>query len=163
MPGALRLLAAEPGTAFLLASESGFRLLTKPDPAQVAAAMPSTASSCWRSLDASVMQTLLLAKLWGINDNERDVLVFHDAANAVAAVRDGGTAVIVNPMPFEAVRSVAAIGERVPRKSTSFGPKPRTGLVLRTFGPDSAGPGGGSLTHAPSRPTRRASLRQAKT
>jgi hypothetical protein len=23
----------------------------------------------------------------------------------------------------------------VPRKSTSFGPKPRTGLVLRTFGP----------------------------
>ena len=29
----------------------------------------------------------------------------------------------------------AAHGERVPRKSTSFGPKPRTGLVLRTFGP----------------------------
>jgi hypothetical protein len=23
----------------------------------------------------------------------------------------------------------------VPRKSTSFGPNPRTGLVLRTFGP----------------------------
>jgi hypothetical protein len=23
----------------------------------------------------------------------------------------------------------------VPRKSTSFGPKPRTGLILRTFGP----------------------------
>ena len=27
----------------------------------------------------------------------------------------------------------AAHGEKVPRKSTSFGPKPRTGLVLRTF------------------------------
>jgi uncharacterized protein (DUF1015 family) len=25
------------------------------------------------------------------------------------------------------------MGERVPRKSTSFGPKPRTGLVIRTF------------------------------
>ncbi|WP_170177486.1 DUF1015 family protein [Thermomonospora umbrina] len=27
--------------------------------------------------------------------------------------------------------AVAEAGERVPRKSTSFGPKPRTGLVMR--------------------------------
>jgi uncharacterized protein (DUF1015 family) len=31
------------------------------------------------------------------------------------------------------VRAVAENGERMPRKSTSFGPKPRTGLVMRTF------------------------------
>jgi hypothetical protein len=31
------------------------------------------------------------------------------------------------------VYAIAAQGERVPRKSTSFGPKPRTGLVVRTF------------------------------
>jgi uncharacterized protein (DUF1015 family) len=43
--------------------------------------------------------------------------------------------VISNPASFEAVIRIAACGERVPRKSTSFGPKPRTGLVLRTFGP----------------------------
>jgi uncharacterized protein (DUF1015 family) len=43
--------------------------------------------------------------------------------------------VICNPASFEAVIGIAANGERVPRKSTSFGPKPRTGLVLRTFGP----------------------------
>jgi uncharacterized protein (DUF1015 family) len=43
--------------------------------------------------------------------------------------------VICNPASFEAVIGIAAEGERVPRKSTSFGPKPRTGLVLRTFGP----------------------------
>ena len=42
---------------------------------------------------------------------------------------------ICNPPSFEAVIGIAAQGERVPRKSTSFGPKPRTGLVLRTFGP----------------------------
>jgi uncharacterized protein (DUF1015 family) len=47
----------------------------------------------------------------------------------------GGTAVISNPASFEAVIQIAVHGERVPRKSTSFGPKPRTGLVLRTFGP----------------------------
>jgi uncharacterized protein (DUF1015 family) len=31
------------------------------------------------------------------------------------------------------VLELAAEGVRMPRKSTSFGPKPRTGLVLRTF------------------------------
>jgi uncharacterized protein (DUF1015 family) len=34
-------------------------------------------------------------------------------------------------MPLAAVMDIAAHGEKVPRKSTSFGPKPRTGLVLR--------------------------------
>jgi hypothetical protein len=29
--------------------------------------------------------------------------------------------------------AVAAGGERLPRKSTSFAPKPRTGLILRSF------------------------------
>jgi uncharacterized protein (DUF1015 family) len=43
--------------------------------------------------------------------------------------------VICNPPDYDTVARIAAHGERVPRKSTSFGPKPRTGLVLRTFGP----------------------------
>ena len=47
----------------------------------------------------------------------------------------GGTAVLCNPVSAVDVRAVAENGERVPRKSTSFGPKPRTGLILRTFGP----------------------------
>ena len=45
----------------------------------------------------------------------------------------GGTAVICPSMSTWDVYDVAARGERVPRKSTSFGPKPRTGLVIRTF------------------------------
>jgi uncharacterized protein (DUF1015 family) len=98
--------------------------------------MPPGASPRWRALDASVMQELLLARLWSIKDNERDVLISHDAGEAVRmALDDGGTAVICNPVPFTAVKEMAAHGERVPRKSTSFGPKPRTGLVLRTFEP----------------------------
>jgi len=96
--------------------------------------MPPGVSAPWQSLDASILQQLLLVRLWGITDNEDDVLIQHDAAEAVAAV-GGGTAVILNPVPFEAVREIAEHGERVPRKSTSFGPKPLTGLVLRTFGP----------------------------
>jgi uncharacterized protein (DUF1015 family) len=138
MPGEAamdRLAAAgESGTAFLLAGNGGYWLLTGPDQRQVEAAMPAESSPRWRALDASVMQELLLARLWSIKDNERDVLISHDAAEAVRMAADsGGTAVICNPMPLAAVMDIAAHGEKVPRKSTSFGPKPRTGLVLRTF------------------------------
>jgi uncharacterized protein (DUF1015 family) len=129
-------LAGEAGTAFLLAGAGRAWLLTNPDPREVAAAMPPEASPRWRALDASVMQELLLAQLWSIKDNERDVLISHDADEAVAMAADsGGTAVICNPMPLAAVMDIAAHGEKVPRKSTSFGPKPRTGLVLRAFAP----------------------------
>ena len=137
-----RLAAAGPeGPAFLLAGGPVFRLLTHPDPVQLAASMPVGASAPWQALDASVMQQLLLSRLWGVADSERDVLIDHDAADAVLEVSAsdtpaaGGTAVISNPASFEVVAQIAAHGERVPRKSTSFGPKPRTGLVLRTFGP----------------------------
>jgi hypothetical protein len=157
---ALRQLATagREGTAFLLAGGPVFRLLSHPDPVQLTASMPAGASAPWQHLDASVMQHLLLGRLWGVTDSERDVLIDHDAADAVRAVSGdatatdvaergpgadptagstvaGGTAVISNPASFEAVIQIAAQGERVPRKSTSFGPKPRTGLVLRTFGP----------------------------
>ncbi len=126
--------AAGQGTAFLLAGGDGFRLLTDPDRGCLATAMPRETSQRWRALDASVMQELLLAQLWSIKDNVRDVLISHDAAEAARTAADtGGTAVICNPMPLAAVMDIAAHGEQVPRKSTSFGPKPRTGLVLRTF------------------------------
>ena len=126
--------AGESGTAFLLAGGGGYWLLTDPDRRQLEAAMPPGASPRWRALDASVMQELLLARLWSVKDNVRDVLISHDAAEAVHMAADsGGTAVICNPMPLAAVMDIAAHGEKVPRKSTSFGPKPRTGLVLRTI------------------------------
>ena len=155
LDGALERLAAAglEGPAFLLAGGPVFRLLSHPDPVQLAASMPAGTSPPWQKLAASVMQQLLLGRVWGVTDSERDVLIDHDAADAVlavsgdatatdiaergagAALAAGGTAVICNPASFEAVIGIAAEGERVPRKSTSFGPKPRTGLVLRTFGP----------------------------
>ena len=68
------------------------------------------------------MQELLLAQLWSIKDNVRDVLISHDAAEAARTAADtGGTAVICNPMPLAAVMDIAAHGEQVPRKSTSLG------------------------------------------
>jgi uncharacterized protein (DUF1015 family) len=136
LPAALDALAeaSRHGPAFLVAGGDEVRLLTDPDPVQVDAAMPGRSPS-WRALAASVLQELLIARIWGMSDGEPDVRIVHnDAAAAVAeADRTGGTAVICSPMSTWDVYAVAARGERVPRKSTSFGPKPRTGLVIRTF------------------------------
>ena len=110
-------------------------LLTDPDPVQAEAAMPDGLSATWRGLGYSVLQQLLITRLWGLRDDDRSVRIVHnDAATAIAeAGRSGGTAVICAPMSAAEVYTVAANGERVPRKSTSFGPKPRTGLVIRAF------------------------------
>jgi uncharacterized protein (DUF1015 family) len=137
LPAALDELAdaSRHGPAFLVAGGGEARLLTDPDPVQVDAAMPPGHSARWRGLAASVLQELLIARIWGISDSEPDVRIVHnDAAAAVAqADETGGTAVICPSMSTWDVYDVAARGERVPRKSTSFGPKPRTGLVIRTF------------------------------
>jgi uncharacterized protein (DUF1015 family) len=73
--------------------------------------------------------------VWGIPDDESRVQVHHDAAGALRAAGrpPGGTAVLCPPLAAADVYAVAAHGERVPRKSTSFAPKPRSGLVLRSF------------------------------
>jgi uncharacterized protein (DUF1015 family) len=123
------------GPAFLIGDEQQLHLLTDPDPVQLAAAMPAGRSPHWRGLAAAIGQQLLIGRLWGIRDDERTVrVVHHDAAAAVqAAAEAGGTAVLFNPVRAADVAQVAADGERVPRKSTSFGPKPRTGLLMRIF------------------------------
>jgi uncharacterized protein (DUF1015 family) len=132
--GMLDVLREVGGVAFVVAGSGEAHLLTDPDPLQAEAAMPGR-SARWRGLSASVLQELLLGRLWGIRDDEDSVQVHHDAAQALAAAGrpPGGTAVICPPLAAADIRAIAADGERVPRKSTSFAPKPRSGLVLRSF------------------------------
>jgi hypothetical protein len=134
----LAALAATDEPAFLLAGEGGVHLITNPDPVQLALAMPADHSDRWNSLNTSVLTEFVLPKVWGLEDNEQIVRIVHHDAQAAArlAITTGGTAVILKPLSMDDVLAVAAGGERVPRKSTSFGPKPRTGLVLRTFATD---------------------------
>ena len=140
LPAALDTLAAagRDGTAFLVAGAGQLYLLYEPDPVRLEAAMPAGKSAAWRRLPSAALQELLLGELWQITDDERTVqVVHHDAARAVAqASQAGGTAVLVNALSAADVYEVAAAGERLPRKSTSFAPKPRTGLVLRSFAED---------------------------
>ncbi|HEY7483496.1 MAG TPA: DUF1015 domain-containing protein [Streptosporangiaceae bacterium] len=138
LPVALDKLRTAPGTAFLLGADDNRYLLTDPNPTALSEAMSPDRSERWRRLDTAVLDQLLISHAWGITENENTVeIVHHDALAALAkAGRSSGTAVIMNPLPMADVLAVAAGGERVPRKSTSFGPKPRTGLVLRLFNPD---------------------------
>jgi uncharacterized protein (DUF1015 family) len=137
LPAALDALAeaGQSGPAFLVAGQGQLYLLCDPDPVRLEAAMPAGKSAAWRRLSSAALQELLLSDLWQITDDEQTVqVVHHDAARAVAqATAAGGTAVLVNPLAAADVYEVAAEGERLPRKSTSFAPKPRTGLVLRSF------------------------------
>jgi len=136
LTGALAELAAAAGPAFLVAGSGSAYLLTDPDPVQADAAMPAGCSGRWRALAPSILQELLIGRIWRIADDELNIrIVHHDAAAAVrgADQAPGGTAVISRPVMAADVYAVAALGERVPRKSTSFAPKPRTGIVIRSF------------------------------
>ena len=122
------------GNAFLLAGDGQYRLLTDPDLVKLAAAGPPGRSERWLRLDTSVLHELLIKQIWRIRDDQHAVrMVHHDAAAAIQAAAPGGTAVICNPPLVAEVVALAACGEQLPRKSTSFRPKPRTGLVMRSF------------------------------
>jgi uncharacterized protein (DUF1015 family) len=117
---------------FVLTDGSKFWLLCEPVERVLEAALPRSQSDLWRSLDASVLDAVLLEKMWSVDPSSARVRYVHDAAGALrAAARSNGTAVLLKPVHVADVLAVAARGERMPRKSTSFGPKPRTGLVLR--------------------------------
>ena len=82
-----------------------------------------------------MLQRLLMDRIWRISDDEATVSAVHDPAAAVreADEKGGATAVLCSPMSAADVYAVAAQDRIVPRKSTSFGPKPRSGPAIRTF------------------------------
>ncbi|GLW66295.1 hypothetical protein Arub01_45390 [Actinomadura rubrobrunea] len=130
---AVALLADAPRPAYLLGGGDRLHLLTEPDPRRLDRAMACDHSPRRRRLDTAVLDRLLIEDVWHVPEDDRSIEIVHDdpAAAIDRARRTGGTAVILNPLRVEDVLAVAGEGERVPRKSTSFGPKPRTGLVLR--------------------------------
>ncbi|MEB8336758.1 DUF1015 domain-containing protein [Streptomyces endophyticus] len=141
LPHAMEALAqaSSHGNAFLLTgTEDTYHLLDRPDPAILDRTIPADRPEAWRTLDATVLHSTLLGDVWGIpEDSPADVTYIHDTQATVdKARRDGGTAVLMHPVREEVVRELARQGVTMPRKSTSFGPKPATGLVLRTLTDD---------------------------
>jgi uncharacterized protein (DUF1015 family) len=121
------------GPAFVLSDGDGERyLVAELDAVRMAQALPAERSAAWRTLDVSVLHAFLVPHAWRLRDDERTVTFEHDVDAALhAAAASGGTAVLLCATPVEAVAAVAAQGERMPRKSTLFTPKPRSGVVVR--------------------------------
>lgn len=120
------------GSAFAVGDGRDWVILADPDPVLVDASLPADRSPTWRRFDASIACEFLLPRLWQVSDADPRVAYHHAAAGAIErASHRGGVAVLLNPARHGDVLSVAALGERMPRKSTSFGPKPRTGLLMR--------------------------------
>lgn len=118
--------------AFLLTGDEEYHLLTAPTPTLLRASVRPDRPLRWRGLDATVLHRALLHHLWRVPDDGEHIGYAHDAASAQRQARaSGGTAVLLRPVDEQVVRDLAGQGVMMPRKSTSFGPKPATGLVLR--------------------------------
>ncbi|MEU6552353.1 DUF1015 domain-containing protein [Streptomyces sp. NPDC046915] len=137
LPEALVTLAdsACTGNAFLLAGDGAFHLVDRPDQDLLARTVPTDRPAAWRTLDATVLHATLLEHVWHVpEDSPAHIAYIHDAGATVAkAEGDGSTAVLMHPVREEVVRDLARQGVTMPRKSTSFGPKPASGLVLRAL------------------------------
>jgi uncharacterized protein (DUF1015 family) len=72
-----------------------------------------------------------LLPAWHVDDHR---LTYHhslDQALGVTGAGEPAVVVLVRPPTLADVRQAAANGVRLPRKSTSFAPKPRMGVVMR--------------------------------
>ena len=89
----------------------------------------------WHVLPAAVADHLLLDRAWSVQDLPGAVRYVHNAdeASATVAGPGSGTAVLLPAMTEASVRELAGAAVLLPRKSTSFGPKPATGMVLRVL------------------------------
>ncbi len=80
--------------------------------------------------DVSLLHEQLLPA-WGVDP---DSVVYHHAlSDALADASPDRTTVVLDPPRLDQVLSTAERGVRLPRKATSFGPKPRVGLLFRTL------------------------------
>jgi uncharacterized protein (DUF1015 family) len=109
-----------------------FRLRMK-DPSALDDVLPDR-SEAYRSLDAVVLEELVLKRGLGMSDEsiaaKEGIGYAQSAEQAMASLDDYGAAFLLRPTPVEQVRAVAAAGETMPPKSTYFFPKVPTGIVF---------------------------------
>lgn len=90
----------------------------------------------YRHLDVSILHTLILDRILGIDAKrlaaQSNVDYARDRVACLRRVDEGKyqAAFFLNPTTVEQVQRVALLGERMPQKSTDFYPKLLTGLVF---------------------------------
>lgn len=96
-------------------------------------------SNAYRNLDVSVLHTLILDEIFGIDTenlaNQSNLTYTRDALEAVEAVQNKTQqcAFILNPTKVREIKDVSLAGEKMPQKSTYFYPKLVTGIVMNKF------------------------------
>ncbi|MFP8959006.1 DUF1015 family protein [Streptomyces nanhaiensis] len=108
--------------------------ITDPDPRALREALTGRPKE-WTALPTAVSDHLLTAA-WSVPDLPGAVRYLHDARQAadVVASPGSGSALLLPALTEDRVRQLAEAGVLLPRKSTSFGPKPAAGLALRVLG-----------------------------
>jgi len=131
---AVQALTGTKGFAVALARRDEAVLVSRLSPDIEREALGPDAGTALGELDITVLHRVLVERVWQLADTVDNVGYAHDVADALdAAGESDRTAVLVRPTPVQAVTAVAAAGERMPRKSTLFTPKPASGVVIRRF------------------------------
>lgn len=86
----------------------------------------------WKRLDVSILHLFIFQHILGISDTDDNIEFVKDPLETVKAVNSGKSeaAFFLNPTKVSEVKEIARLGERMPRKSTYFYPKPLSGLVI---------------------------------
>jgi uncharacterized protein (DUF1015 family) len=141
----------EPGVhkfGALIAGMNRYFLITLRDAEAYEEMMEIDSSSTWKTLDVNILNTLILNRIVGITEEELaaqvNVEYTKDLEEALEAVRAGRrqVALILNATRLEDIFTIADGGEKMPRKSTYFYPKPLSGLVFYPM-QEGAGPPAG--------------------
>jgi uncharacterized protein (DUF1015 family) len=107
-------------------------IVSSPRGNAVSAARRADEPEALSALDVWVLHRLLIERTWALVDDEQTVHYAHSVPEALAG-RGDGVALLLRATPVAAVAAVAAVGARMPRKSTLFTPKPASGMVMRRF------------------------------
>lgn len=133
---ALRKLYDEGKKAFAMYTGGGaWSLLVLKDISVMSKLLPDL-SDASRQLDVSVLHTLILEKLMGIDKENMakqiNLTYVKQAQDALDSVDSGkaNCAFILNPTRISEIAAVSSEGEKMPQKSTYFYPKLITGLVM---------------------------------
>lgn len=124
--------------AFALWAGKAWTVLTLRDPAVMDQLLPGT-SPAYRTLDVSILHSLVLERLLGIDKenmaSQKNLTYTRSAEEAQRSVDQGESqcCFLLNPTRVEEIGQVAQNGEKMPQKSTYFYPKLITGLVVNSL------------------------------
>lgn len=124
--------------AFALYSGREWTVLTLKDSAVMETLLPEK-SPAYRTLDVSILHSLVLERLLGIDKenmaNQKNLTYTRSGEEAERSVDQGESqcCFLLNPTRVEEIGQVAQNGEKMPQKSTYFYPKLITGLVVNSL------------------------------